>query len=203
MRSVNRQYPGLLRRLVPSAGEARRLNRELGVHPAPGQTHQQTRVVAVPDELHGAVCVLAKKLAKGVFYRETGQIFPLDGCLLLNWFTNADLFRHGTYVAFDLLKNIVGDAPPTTRGATLLGDQFEYKFSLSENRSVFVLQARFGGAFGLIVFGSSLIGLLEGAVARIREQTARDGPFVILQSNDQSQLSGDETRSDRSKWAEA
>lgn len=97
MRMVNKQYPGLFQSIMPSASEARQHNRELGLIPLPGQSHQDTGVVKVPDALHDAVCALAAKLAKGVFYRESGQVFPNDGCLLLNWFTNVDLVREGRY----------------------------------------------------------------------------------------------------------
>ena len=156
MHMANKQYPGLFQKMMPSATEARRHNRELGLTPPPGQTHQETGMVKVPEELHEAVCILGRKLSKGVFYRETHQIFSEEGCLLLNWFTNADLVRDGKYVVFDLLKEVDGEAPPTVRTGKYLGDQFEYKFSLAPERNVFILQARFGGAFGLVVFGSTV-----------------------------------------------
>jgi hypothetical protein len=47
---------------------------------------------ATTIEFHKAVCVLGRKLAKGVYYNETGCIFPSHGCLILNWFTNVDPF---------------------------------------------------------------------------------------------------------------
>lgn len=182
MKLANVQYPGLFQKMLPSASEARRHNREFGIAPAAGQTHQETGVVKVPDELHKAVCVLGTKLAKGVFYRETGQVFPDEGCLLMNWFTNADLVRNGKYVVFDLLKDVAGDAPPTIRTGKYLGDQFEYKLSLAPERNVFILQARFGGAFGFAIFGSTVAGLLESGIIRLREQSAQSGPFAVLQS---------------------
>ena len=182
MRMANRQYPGIFQKMIPTANEARRHNREFGIEPAAGETHQDTGVVKVPDELHTAVCVLGRKLAKGVFYRETGLVFPHEGCLLLNWFTNADLIRDGKYIVFDILKDVGGVAPPTVRTGKFLGEQFEYKLSLAAERNVFILQARFGGAFGLAVFGSSVSGLLESGVTRLREQTSRSGPFAVLQS---------------------
>ena len=137
----------------------------------------------VPEELHVAVCTLGRKLAKGVFYRETGIIFTDTGCLLLNWFTNADLVRDGKYIVFDLLKEIGGNSPPTQRSGKYLGDQFEYKMTLAPENNIFILQARFGAAFGMAVFGSTTPGLLETNVVRLREQTSREGPFAVLQSS--------------------
>lgn len=182
MKLANRQFPGLLQKMMPSASEARRRNRELGVRPPPGRTQQEAGVVKVPEEFHQAVCVLGLKLSKGIYYSEVGKPFPDDGCLLLNWFTNADFLRDGKYLVFDLLKELGGVAPQLQRSGVFLNDQFEYKLSLSSEKNVLVLQARFGNAFGFIVFGSTLPGRLEEGVSRLREQTQRDGPFAVLQS---------------------
>lgn len=182
MMMVNKQFPGLFPKMMPSTNEARRSNRKLGIKPAPGQTQQEASPVKVPEEFHHAVCVFAQKLAKGIFYREAGSPFPDEGCLLLNWFTNADLLRDGKYVVFDLLKEVGGTAPPLIRSGQYLNDQFEYKLSISPEKEIFVLQARFGNAFGLVIFGSTLPGKLEDIVVRLREQSQRDGPFAVLQS---------------------
>ena len=136
--AVNKQYPNLLSRMMPSATEARRANRKLGITPNFGQTHQETGVAKVTKELHKAVCTLARKLTKGVYYRNTGRIFLDEGCLLLNWFTNAELFRGDGYIVFDLLKEIGGNAPPIERSGKYLGDQFEFKLSLSPEQNVFI-----------------------------------------------------------------
>lgn len=183
MMMVNKQFPGLISKMMPSANEARSTNRMLGIKPEPGKTQQDASPVKIPEEFHHAVCIFAQKLAKGIFYRETSSPFPDEGCLLLNWFTNADHLRDGKYVVFDLLKEIGGIAPPLIRSGQYLNDQFEYKFSLSPEKEIFVLQARFGHVFGLAVFGSTLPGKLEDIVVRLREQTQRDGPFAVLQSS--------------------
>lgn len=182
MLMANKQHPGLLQKMMPSANEARRHNRKLRVNPLPGQTQQETGIVKVPEEIHQAVCVLARKLAKGVFYRETGIVFPDCGCLFLNWFTNADFVRDGKYIVFDLMKDIGGVAPPMQRSGKYLGDQFEYKLSLAPEKNVFIIQARFGGAFGFVVFGSTVPDLLESRIVGLREKSAKSGPFEILQS---------------------
>jgi len=182
LKMVNKQFPGLIRKMLPSASEARRQNRALGLRPDAGQVHQETGVVKVPEEIHEAVCVVAGKLAKGVFYKEVGHPFPNEGCLLLNWFTNADLVRSGKYVVFDVLSHVRGDAPVLQRSGKYLNDQFEYKVSLAPEKHIFVLQARFGKAFALVVFGSTKPGLLEKIVEQLREGSKRQGPFAILQS---------------------
>jgi hypothetical protein len=182
MRLVNKQFPGLFAKMMPSPVEARAANRGLGISPPPGNTHQQTGSVKVPEEMHAAVSVLARKLAKGIYYQDTGAPFPDDGCLLLNWFSNAELVRAGNYPVFDLLRSIDGQAPVLKRSGKMLNDQFEYKFSIAPDKSIFVLQARFGAAFGLAVFGSAKPQVLEEIVMRLRHDTGHVGPFAVLQS---------------------
>ena len=182
MFAANKQHPGLLAKMMPSAAEARRNNRRIGITPDAGQTHQEAGGVKVPNEIHVAVCSLARKLAKGIYYRETGKVFSLSGCLLLNWFTNADLFRDGKYIVFDLLKEIGGNVPPVQRTGVFLNDQFEYKITFSPDADILVLQARFGNAFGFVVFGCTILGRLEASITSLRELTSRDGPFAVLQS---------------------
>lgn len=182
MKAVNKQYPGLMAKMMPSVREARRQNKELGLVRKPGQTYQQTAAVKVPEEFHKAVCVLGRKLAKGIFYRQASRIFSDEGCLLLNWFTNADLFRKGKYEVFESLKHLSGDIPRLQRSRKFLNDQFEYKVSISPDNDILILQAVFGKAFGLVVFGSALPDRLEPMVKKLREKTSRDGPFAVLQS---------------------
>jgi hypothetical protein len=182
MQMAHKEFPGLFPRMMLSPTEARRHNRELGLKPLPGQTHQETSAVRVPEEIHEAVCVLARKLAKGVFYREVGNPFPNAGCLLLNWFTNTELIRSGKYQVFDLLKHLRGDAPPLQRSGKFLNDQFEFKVSLAPEKNIIVLQCRFGNSFGMVVFGSAVTGQLEDIVMRLREESKRLGPFAVLQS---------------------
>lgn len=97
----------------------------------------------------------------------------------MNWFTNADLLREGRHPVFDLLENTASNAPALYRTGRYLNDQFEYKLSLSPDQHIFALQAKFGTAFGLVIFGSTTPGLLEASVL---QQTEHDGPFAVLQS---------------------
>lgn len=182
MKAVNTQFPGLFHQMMPSAAEARRQNRKIGIIPRAGQTHQEAGTVKIPAQVHEAVCVFAAKLGKGIFYKESSSIFPSTGCILLNWFTNADLVRDRKYMALESLKELAGVVPTLKRSSEHLNSQFRYKLSLSDKKDVFVLQALFGQAFGLVLFGSSQTGLLEAGVKRLRQQTGRFGPFAVLQS---------------------
>ena len=181
IRNVNAQFPGLVRKMMPSHLEARRRNREMGIKPRPGQLHQDVAPVNLPEELKAAVGTFARKLALAIFYRETAVIFPATGTLAFNWFTNVELVTHGTYKLFDQLAHIDGSAPLVVRGGKYLTDQFEYKISLSPRASVFLLQARLGQSFGLVIFGSRLPGPIEETVASLQAKYGHQGPIAFLQ----------------------
>ncbi|UPJ55415.1 hypothetical protein [Bradyrhizobium sp. 192] len=184
MKAAHRQHPELLQNMMMRANQARRANRELGLRPRPGQTHQDTLLANVTDEMRKAVEVFAGKLAKAIYYMHADTIFPADGSLVMCWCTNTDLLRHGKFQLFEVVKDVPGEAPHLIRSGKFLNDQFEYKFSLSDEQHLFALQARFGNAFGLIVFGATTPGLLEQHIRRLECTIAREdeGPFRILQS---------------------
>jgi hypothetical protein len=167
--------------MMPSHSEARRANRELGLVPRAGRTHQDTGVVKISPEVQEAVQSIARKLAKGLYYLETSTIFPNDGALLFQWFTNADVLREGRPVLFESLKELTGKVPVLRRADKDLRDQFAYKLSVSDDVKLFALQATFGRSFGFVVFGSTNRGQLESIAAELRAQTGRDG-LIFLQS---------------------
>lgn len=162
--------------------EARQINRRAGLIPGPGRTHQDVPFVKILPEHDEAVAVLAKKLAKGLYYRETKRVFPNDGCLLMVWFTNEDFIRTGTYPVFDLLKSQPGDVPKIVRAGRRLNDQFECKMTPRPDDGFFVLQASFGMSFGFAVFGNAQRGKLEAVVAQVLLEHGSAGVFRVLQS---------------------
>lgn len=182
IKNVANQFPHMIPKMLPSAVEARQKNRILGIKPGPGQTHQDVAPLLVPEEMSRAVATFARKLAKAVYVREVGAIFPGQGTLLLNWFTNAEVVQHGKYVLFDLLKDVAGRAVPLRRGGKYLDEQFQYKLSITPENHVFILQARFGVAFGLVVFGSIAPQILEPVLDQLKEKYSKEGPFIVLQS---------------------
>ena len=176
IRNVDVQYPGLILRMMPSAVDARRLNKAYGVRPRTGETHQEAAPVKLTPEIQEAISVVALKLVKGVYYSATKLIFPANGCLLLNWFTNVELLNGGSYALFDELQLLAGEAPKLRRNGQFLDSQFSYKFTLSDEGTVLILQAIFGVSFGLVVFGATTPGLLEAQSDKYL------GKFSVLQS---------------------
>jgi hypothetical protein len=181
IRNVNTQFPGTLGKMVPSHTEARRRNRALGIKPGPGQTHQDVAPVTLPEELKAAVNTFARKLALAIYYRDARSIFPAAGTIAMNWFTNVELVLHGKYKLFEELSHVEGSAPPRIRGGKYLNDQFEYKLSLSPDAEVFLLQARLGQSFGLVLFGSRKPGPIEETMSSLKAKHGREGPIIFLQ----------------------
>ncbi|RZJ85255.1 MAG: hypothetical protein EOO64_01355 [Massilia sp.] len=179
--SVHQKFPKLISKMMPSAVKARDLNRRFGITPAPGQTNQEAGPVHVTDEMHGAVAVFAGKLSKAIYYMHIKQVFPSNGRLAMRWFTNADLFtNNGRYPLFDTLQELQGVAPALSRSKSLLNDQFEYKVSLSDDRELLALQARFGFGFGFVVFGTPSGAILDQYFTALEERTGKQNPFVML-----------------------
>ncbi|HEX8612666.1 MAG TPA: hypothetical protein VF800_15375 [Telluria sp.] len=179
--SIAQKFPGLIKRMMPTANEARRINERLGISVTPGQTNQQSGAVHVVEEIHHAVEVFAAKLTKAIYYQQTNMPFPLGGRLAMRWFTNADLItNNGRYQIFDLLSELVGIAPTLRRARSFLNDQFSYKLTISDEKSFFVLQAQFGAGFGFVVFGSTASEKLDAVFINLEEKTQKPNPFIIL-----------------------
>lgn len=176
--SVHQRFPDLIGKMMPSAIEARTMNRRLGRVPAAGETNQQAGPVRVTDEMHTAVKVFAAKLTKAVYYMHSNRVFPVAGRLHLKWFTNADLINNGgRYPVFDMLEELDGFVPEMVRAKSLLNDQFEYKLSISNDFDLLALQARFGLGFGLAVFACTMGDQLNALFASVEARTGRPSPF--------------------------
>lgn len=168
--------------MLPSPAEARRQNRRLGLTPKPGQTHQDVSAIKVPDEAQAAVRLFARKLGKAIYYKETGSIFPTTGCIIMRWFTSANVLQDGTFKLFESLSQLSGKSPPLQRNGKLLNDQFQYKVSIGEGNDFFVLQAIFNSAFGFALIASPVLGKLEGFYMELTTKHGHDGHFAVLQS---------------------
>lgn len=183
MHAVSKQFPDLFPKLIPStAREARNRNRKLGIRPAPGQAHLEVPVLSVPVEFHVAICTFGRKLAKAIFYRESSTIFPSDGCLLFNLFSNEQLMLTGKYPVLELMSGVNGEAPRLSRSGRLLNDQFSFKLSMSPEKDTLALQVVLGKSLGFVVFGSTRPGVLESSYERLQREHG-NGPFAVIASS--------------------
>jgi len=182
---VKRQFPGFIEGMLQrSTAEARRLGRRVGLRPGPGETYQELPVVKLPNEAHQCVSVLAAKLTKAIYFKQTRAIFPSDGGIMFQWFTNAQKMEHGRIVLLEAISLFAAMSVPKRRGGKDLSDQFDYKYSIGESGELHMLQVVFGEVFGFVTIFSQIPGRLESIVEGIDTaySTSRR-PFRFLSSN--------------------
>lgn len=80
------------------------------------------------------------------------------------------------------MDGLTGSAPPLIRSNKLLNDQFEFKLSIDQEHTIFIIQAKFGNSFGLVILGCRIEGKLESFLKEISKAEGKDGPFQIIQS---------------------
>ena len=129
------------------------------------------------------MAVFAKKLAKGLFYRHFKTAFPNEGCLLLNWFTNTERVRTGSYPLLDALAATLPSLEiPVRRSGKSLGDQFQAKVSMALDAKLLIVQATIGRAMGLVIVGSAQPGVLEQEFSEFLGGGSLLEVFEVLQS---------------------
>lgn len=180
MKMIDKQLPGFFASMMPTNREARRINRQAGVIPAPGQTHQDVGACLVPPRLSLAVQKFSVKLSKAIYYKATGRIFPVSGQVAMNWFTNFELLVHGCFPVFRELQEAYGIVPEHVRAKRPLNEQFSVKWSMSDDSRFFMIQAIFGKSFGLVTFGCVESGVI-GAMVRELELKNGEGFLYVVE----------------------
>jgi hypothetical protein len=178
MRAMHAQFPKLGPAMCLSAREARRRNAATGTKPAPGQTHQQAAgVLKVTPEVTQAVCTVGRKLAKGLYYRETGDFFPEDGCILMYWCIPERTIAGLDFPALHAVQGMSGARTPTVcRNRQSLADQFTYHLAYESAQKKLMVAARFRSAFGMVLFACAIRGKLEEFV---QSQDSNEAFFVL------------------------
>ncbi|MEA9598895.1 hypothetical protein VC178_03210 [Polynucleobacter sp. AP-Sanab-80-C2] len=139
-------------------------------------------VLNINDETRVAIRIFAKKLTKGITYLESGLVSKNEDCLALNWFTNANVIEDGGYKVFEILGHINGVMPKLIRNRAILNNQFEYKFSLSDDKNLILIQAKFGELLFLAIAGCMTPEYLEGLLEKTYPDLDKDyQPFEIIQ----------------------
>lgn len=157
MKAVNRQLPGFLSEMFErSAVKARADARRLGIVPPKGMTYQELGIANIPEAMHRCVETLAAKLTKAVYFMEQGCIFPSDGDIGFNWFTNAQKQEHGSIAVLEALANVKAAEPVLVRNGKDLRDQFDYRYSVDEHAALHCLQVVFGKVFGFVTLFSPI-----------------------------------------------
>lgn len=181
--NAHRQHPRFVARMMDmGANESRRAAKKLGLTRPSGMTYREIGIVNVTEEMDRAVQTLAGKLSKAIYYKTTGQPLPCHAEIQFNWFTNADLFEFGSAPLLDAFAGVQSAEGIVVRNRKSLHDQFSYRFSITDNGDIFLLQAVFGMAFGFVTLASPVKGKLHAIEADMAEKTGKThGPFRFIQ----------------------
>lgn len=177
IKNVINQFPEDSEAMMPTATEARSMNRQMGIVPGPGQTHQDVCGIFVVEGAKDSIATIAGKLAKALYFTHTGLVFPADGCLILYYATNAEIADPARKEAYQPLLDVPGEALPLVRNGRRLNDQFAYKFSRHCD-GAFMVVAVFGSAFMVTIAGHPKPNVLEPALLHLCDGRR----FRILQS---------------------
>ena len=171
MKRANLQFPTLLgKMLARSPTQARSDARHFGMRPGPGQTYQDIAPVRVTPEMEEGVRTLARKLTKAIYYMRTQQVFPANGGIRFQWYTNADRLENGRMLAINTLARFAVQEAPITRAGQSLADQFDYRYSCDAEGGLHVLAVTFGQVFGFVTLFSQTAGALEAIQERVDAQ---------------------------------
>jgi hypothetical protein len=119
------------------------------------------KVIRVPKVVEQSFRAVGKKLLKGVFYKETGQIFPAEGELVVHLYPNYDiLFSESQSLQF-IAQRIPGATLPVTAQSRDLSSQFKIRLSIAEDASIINVIAFFSDCVALGIWGFADPGLIE------------------------------------------
>jgi len=185
IKAIRRQFPNLIEKMLNmGAFESRVLSKKFGLQRISGHTYRENGIVNVTDEMQKAVETLACKLSKAIYFKETKNIFPLDGAILFQWFTNAQKFEYGSIAILDGLAHINKHTRELVRNKKKLHDQFDYGYSVNEEGDLHLFQAVFRDSFGFVTIFSQTTNYLENMRSEImEEQNLKNFPFQFLKLN--------------------
>jgi len=157
------------------------MSRDIKLSPhASGDTYANSGLLKVTPELIDIVKRFASKLSKGVYYRETGRILPVEGEIAAHLFTSVELHLDRFVPALEALKELPGVVADHLRCGQSLNDQFTLKWAVGDSHKFFVLQAVFGESFGVVTFGADEPGLISETLRTLSKGTG-EGPVTLMQ----------------------
>lgn len=155
LKNIKGQHPHLIAEMLDiSEAEAKIAAEKFHMEKPEGMTYKQLGIVNVTETMNLAVQTLASKLSKAVYFKLKDKIFPSNGKILFNWFTNAQLLEHGKIHVLAGLSHFRFTTEELKRSNTSLHDQFDYRYSLSEEGTIHLLQVVFGNSFGFVTIFS-------------------------------------------------
>lgn len=170
LKNIRSQRPDFIHKMLDISNvEARKAAKRFNLEKPAGMTYKELGVVNVTDAMDDSVRILASKLTKAVYYKLTNQIFPSNGGLLFNWFTNAQRYEYGKIYVLDGLSQFNYSSEVLKRNSKCLRDQFDYRYSLSDEGTIHLLQVVFGAAFGFVTIFSPDLSVIQSVNANTIE----------------------------------
>jgi hypothetical protein len=146
-RSFQRDEPDLAREMMgPVPAAKKRAYMEIvsggrwGYRPLPSDVP----ILNVPKRMSEDVKAYAKKLAKALHYRHTGQIVPEQAAIFVRWHTGMNILE-GTFP--EKLLDIIRKPYHTVRNGGSLSDQFQYRGEVSDDGTFSAFFCQFRQAF--------------------------------------------------------
>lgn len=130
VRAVSVRQPAVIDAMTQStANDCRRWLRQRGLRLPRGASTADFPLVRLDTRVDDAVRRFGGRLGRALHYLHTGQILPVDGEVIVAWYTNANLID-GSFPTEVL--DVLPGRPSISRGGRQLSDQFNYRYAKAE-----------------------------------------------------------------------
>lgn len=131
IKSIENNFPGILKLLTPSAREVRRFLKKSRVPLPRGMALSEVPILKTDHPtLRNSVRQAAKKLALALFYKHSSRIVPPDGAIAIAFFTNVTFKPNEWPVE---LFQVFSGLPTLKRASHSLEDQFNYQYAIGSD----------------------------------------------------------------------
>jgi len=152
IKAVQINHPEIaLKMMEMSTNAKRRVARETGIEPAPGETFSDLPLIHLPDEVSHSVGRVAAKITKALYYKHTGMFLPSKVGIGFRWFTNVQAMAGKSPLVPEIMQ-IAKLKGELIRNNKVLNDQFDYQYQISNDHSIGVFVCVFGTSFGFLSF---------------------------------------------------
>jgi hypothetical protein len=90
------------------------------------------------------------------------------------------LYEHGGILVLQGLAHFNYQTEEITRNKKSLRDQFDYRYSLSEEGTIHLIQVTFGNSFGFVTLMSEDRRVLESINEKAQNQARQDSVFQFI-----------------------
>lgn len=161
-RSIERDYPGLLGEMQPTARQARNAVKKYGITVPEGEVVSQAPILAVDKPvINDAVALFGRKLFLALYYKHTGLILPQTGGVAIRWYSNLQV--SSGELPREQLAAFSG-IPIVQRCNTSLDNQFFYQYGITECKGGAAFVTSFRQSFLMVGFVYASAERMQGKV---------------------------------------